>query len=97
MLPRFRLANEETVRSSNEYTASHAQYGEWHYFSSTPCTTSMPYFGAFSFGLYSVSTIQVPLQRQQVTTAAITVAIFELLLLWQIALNNKNDNVIRQI
>jgi len=35
----------------------------------------MPHFGAFSFGFYNVSAIQVPLQRQQVATAAITVAI----------------------
>jgi len=57
----------------------------------------MPYFGAFSCGFYSISAIQVPLQRQQVVTAAITVAIFELLLLGRITWNNKNDNVIRQI
>ena len=57
----------------------------------------MPYFGTFSFGFYSVSAIQVPLQRQQQVTAVTTVAIFELLLLGRIARGNKSDNVIRQI
>ena len=55
----------------------------------------MPYFGAFSFGFYSVSAIHVPLQQQAI--AVITVAIFELLLLGRIARSNKSNNVIRQI
>ena len=57
----------------------------------------MPYFGAFLFGFYSVAAIEVALQRQQVATAVITVAIVELLLLGRIRRNNKSDNVIRQI
>ena len=57
----------------------------------------MLYFAAFSFGFYSISAIQVPLQRQQQATAVITVAIFELLLLGWIARSNKSDNVIRQV
>ena len=40
------------------------------------CCTSVC-FGTFWFGFYSVSSIQVPLQRHQLATAVITVAIFE--------------------
>ena len=49
-------------------------------------TASMPYFGTFLFPFHSVSSIQVPLQWQQVATAVITVA--ELLLLGGIVQNN---------
>ena len=66
-------------------------------FSSTPCTASVPYFSAFSFSFYSISAIQVPLQRQQQATAVITVAIFELSLLGRIARSNKSNNMIRRI
>ena len=68
MSPRFRLAHEESPIRRAALTISFN-------FSSTPRTASMPHFGAFSFGFYNVSAIQVPLQRQQVATAAITVAI----------------------
>ena len=54
----------------------------------------MLYFGAFLSHFYSASTIQVPLQQQQVPTTVTTVVIFELLLLGHSA---QSHNVICHI
>ena len=88
MAPRFRVEHSESIQVMN--MASRAQHGAALTISfNFPAHHSfMPYFGAFSFGFYNVSSIQVPLQQQQVVTAEIIVAIFQLLLLGWIVQNN---------
>ena len=101
MAPRFRLADEESTSHDGGSiqvmnTSSHAQH--WLLVLTFPAHHSFcAVFRGIFVGFYSVSSIQVPLQRQQVATDVITVAIFELLLLgWSRSIINSN-NMIRQI
>ena len=57
------------------WVASHAQHRVFFYFSNTPPLLCMLYFRAFLFHFFSVSSIKVPLQWQQVVTTVTTVAI----------------------
>ena len=85
MAPMFRLADEESTAHDGGSvqvmnTSSHAQ----HLLLVLTFPAHHSFYAIFRgifIGFYSVSSIQVPLQQQQVATDVITVAIFELLLL----------------
>ena len=85
MLPRFRVAHERSTTgpfksrvsiSIDSYMLCPTRSGIDYKFRIFQRTiASMPYFGAFSFHFYSVSTISVALQRHKVATTVTTVAI----------------------